>query len=103
MRVPDGTDYVEFMLYRKLPATFGRQNHVALDVPDMAAAVAALESRPAFKTYGKPLAQHLGINGKRQVNLFDPDGTRVELMEPFTADGKPVPPSTAPPPPPAHP
>jgi lactoylglutathione lyase len=103
MRVPDGTDYVEFMLYRKLPATFGDKNHIALDVPDMAAAIAALESRPAFKTYAKPLAPHLGVNGKRQVNLFDPDGTRVELMEPFTADGKPVPPSTAPPPPPAHP
>jgi catechol 2,3-dioxygenase-like lactoylglutathione lyase family enzyme len=102
MRVPDGTDYVEFMLYRKLPETFGSSNHVALEVPDMAAAVAALQSRPAFASYGKPLAIHLGKNGKRQVNLFDPDGTRVELMEPFTADGKPVPSSTAPPPQAAH-
>jgi lactoylglutathione lyase len=103
LRVPDGTDYVELMLYRTLPATYGSSNHVALEVPDMAAAVAALQSRPVFNAYGKPLAIHLGKNGKRQVNLFDPDGTRVELMEPFTADGKPVPPSTAPPPPPAHP
>jgi lactoylglutathione lyase len=102
LRVPDGTDYVEFMLYRTLPATYGSSNHVALEVPDMAAAVAALQSRPAFKTYAKPLAPHAGKNGKRQANLFDPDGTRVELMEPFTADGKPVPSSTAPPPPPAH-
>jgi catechol 2,3-dioxygenase-like lactoylglutathione lyase family enzyme len=102
MRVPDGTDYVEFMLYRKLPATFGDKNHIALEVPDLAAAVAALQARPAFKAYGKPLAIHTGINGKRQLNLYDPDGTRIELMEPFTADGKPVPPSTAPPPPPAH-
>ena len=45
---------------------------------------------------------HLGKNGKRQVNLYDPDGTRVELMEAQTADGKPVPSSTAPPPPPSH-
>jgi lactoylglutathione lyase len=44
----------------------------------------------------------VGKNGKRQVNLYDPDGTRVELMEAQTADGKPVPPSTAPPPAPAH-
>jgi hypothetical protein len=36
------------------------------------------------------------------VNLYDPDGTRVELMEPFTADGKPVTPSAAPPPAAAH-
>jgi catechol 2,3-dioxygenase-like lactoylglutathione lyase family enzyme len=102
MQVPDGTDYVEFMLYRKLPATFGDKNHIALEVPDLASAVTALEGRPAFKTYGKPLTIHTGINGKRQVNLFDPDGTRVELMEPVTANGKPVPSSSAPPPPPSH-
>jgi lactoylglutathione lyase len=101
MRVPDGTDYVEFMLYSRLPATFGSDNHVALEVPSLAAAVADLEARPAFKTYAKPIAPHVGKNGKRQANLFDPDGTRVELMEPVTADGKPVPSSTAPPPPPA--
>jgi hypothetical protein len=38
----------------------------------------------------------LGINRKRQANLFDPDGTRTELMEPNTIDGKPTPSSTAP-------
>jgi lactoylglutathione lyase len=105
LRVPDGTDYIELMLYAKLPATFGTQNHTSLRVPDMQKAIADLESRPGYKaylTYGKPLEVHVGVNGKRQVNLYDPDGTRVELMEPFTADGKPVPPSAAPPPPPAH-
>jgi lactoylglutathione lyase len=103
LRVPDGTDYIELMLYRTLPATYGSSNHIALEVPDLAAAVTALQSRPAFKTYTRPLTPHTGVNGKRQLNLYDPDGTRVELMEPFTADGKPVPSSTAPPPPPAHP
>ena len=39
---------------------------------------------------------HVGKNGKRQVNLYDPDGTRVELMEPKTVDGKAVASSTAP-------
>lgn len=104
MRVPDGNDYVEFMLYRSLPSPdkWGTRNHIALAVPDMAKAVAVLEARPAFKTYGKPLTIATGINGKRQVNLYDPDGTRVELMEPFTVTGKPTPSSTAPPPPPSH-
>jgi hypothetical protein len=37
------------------------------------------------------------------VNLFDPDGTRVEIMEGHTVDGKPVPPSTAPAPIPDNP
>ncbi len=102
MRVPDGTDYVEFMLYRKLPGTFGTKNHVALLVPDVQKAVDDLEARPAFKTYGKELKAAVGINQKRQVNIYDPDGTRVELMEGNTITGKPTPPSTAPPPPPAH-
>jgi lactoylglutathione lyase len=32
------------------------------------------------------------------MNLFDPDGTRIELMEPGTVDGAPAPSSIAPPP-----
>ena len=104
MRVPDGVDYVEFMLYRPPldVKSYGSKNHLALAVPDIDKAVAALEARPAYKAYGKPLVPHLGVNRKRQVNLFDPDRTRVEVMEPFTIDGTPTPPSNAPPPPPAH-
>jgi catechol 2,3-dioxygenase-like lactoylglutathione lyase family enzyme len=102
MKVPDGDDYVEFMLYRDQPTKFGTKNHIALAVPNMDKAVAELESRPAFKTYGKDLTIATGVNQKRQVNIYDPDGTRVELMEPFTVTGKPTPASTAPPPPPAH-
>ena len=26
----------------------------------------------------------IGVNNRWQLNLFDPDGTRVELMEPWT-------------------
>jgi lactoylglutathione lyase len=93
------------MLYDKTPSGFGTKNHVSLLVPDVEKAVAEIESRPAYKdyqTHAKPLVVQVGKNGKRQVNLYDPDGTRVELMEAQTADGKPAPPSTAPPPPPAH-
>lgn len=104
MRVPDGDDYVEFMLYRTPPTKeqLGGKNHTSLEVTDVPKAVSILEARPAYKVYGQPLPVRIGRNGKRQVNIFDPDGTRVELMEPHTADGKPVPPSTAPPPPPSH-
>jgi lactoylglutathione lyase len=102
MKVPDGDDYVEFMLYRNAPSKFGTKNHISLVVPDINKAVAELESRPYFKTYGKDLTIATGVNRKRQVNMYDPDGTRVEIMEPFTVTGKPTPPSTAPPPPPAH-
>jgi lactoylglutathione lyase len=102
MRVPDGEDYVEFMLYRNKPDKFGTKNHISLEVPDVAKSVAILESRPAFKTYGKELTVATGINQKRQVNIYDPDGTRVELMEPITVTGKPTPSSTAPPPSPSQ-
>lgn len=102
MRVPDGEDYVEFMLYKDAPTKFGTKNHISLEVPSVAKAVATLESRPAFKTYGKDLTIAVGINQKRQVNIYDPDGTRVELMESNTITGNPTPSSTAPPPPPAH-
>jgi catechol 2,3-dioxygenase-like lactoylglutathione lyase family enzyme len=104
MQVPDGTDYVEFMLYRNLPepSQWGGKNHISLVVPDIAKSVATLQSRPAYKSYGRELKIATGVNGKRQVNMFDPDGTRVEIMEPTTVTGKPTPPSTAPPPPPSH-
>ena len=100
MRVPEGTDYLEFMLYTDKPAPDrrGTAHHLCLLVPDAAIAVAELESRPARTAYARTIEVRTGINRKRQVNLFDPDGTRVELMEPDTVDGKPAPPSTLPPP-----
>lgn len=105
LQVPDGKDYIELMLYNKTPTGYGTKNHVSLVAPDVQKAVAELESRPAYKTYlthAKPLQVQVGKNGKRQVNLYDPDGTRVELMEAQTVDGQPRASSTAPPPPPAH-
>ena len=103
MRVPDGDDYVEFMLYKDLPPVdkWGVKNHVSLTVPSVQKAIETLDARPAYKdylNYAKPPQMQVGVNQQRQVNLFDPDGTRVELMEPDTINGKPTPSSTAPPP-----
>ncbi len=100
MKVPDGDDYVEFMLYNELPEPTkrGSAHHICLFVPDMEKAKADLASRPAAKNYTKPMEIRTGTNRKRQMNLYDPDGTRVELMEPVTIDGKPAPSATAPPP-----
>jgi len=60
--------------------------------------VAILEARRAKAGYERPMDIRTGVNRKRQCNLYDPDGTRVELMEPNTVDGKPAPSSTLPPP-----
>ena len=100
MKVPDGGDYVEFMLYgaRPAPNERGTQHHICLEVPDLAKAQALLEARPYRASYPRPLEPRVGTNRKRQLNLYDPDGTRVELMEPGTVDGPPAPSSTAPPP-----
>lgn len=98
MRVPDGTDYIELMLYsRKMDMEqLGAKNHVCLVVPDVEEAVAAIKARPARKSYTRAIEIRIGVNGKRQTNLYDPDGTRIEIMEPNTFDGRPVPSSTAP-------
>lgn len=100
MRVPDGSDYLEFMLYSKPPDArdLGVKNHICLVTPDIEKAVAKLKGRARAASYTQPIEIRVGKNGKRQANLFDPDGTRIELMEPNTFDGKAVPSSTAFPP-----
>ena len=100
MRVPDGDDYVELMLYSEpqTEADLGVKNHICLLVEDLDKTVATLRERAPKVGYSRPIEIRTGRNGKRQANLFDPDGTRVEIMEPQPADGRPVPSSTAPPP-----
>ena len=98
----EGDSYLELMLYNKIPAPDGRgtKNHVSLTVPDAEKAVGELKKRAARGLYtppeGKPMEIQVGVNRKRQINLYDPDGTRVELMEANTVDGKRAPNSTAP-------
>lgn len=77
--------------------TYGTKNHLALEGPDCARAVAILKARPAAKEF-RMEDMKVGVNRKRQVNVYDPDGSRVELLEPTTIDGKPTPPSVARPP-----
>ena len=100
MRVPDGTDWVEFMLYDKMPtlAHVGVSHHYCLITPDVTQASALLSGRPlpAGATYAPAFI--VGTDKKRQIHAFDPDGTRVEIMEPGPADGIPAPSSAAPPP-----
>ena len=57
----------------------GVLNHISLGVADMKKAQAILESH-GWKPHGDEKAQ-MGKDGKWQLNLFDPDLTRIELME----------------------
>jgi lactoylglutathione lyase len=100
VKFPETEDYVEFMLYSELPAPDkrGKQHHLCLVVPDVEKAKALLEPRAARIGYMRSMDIATGVNRKRQLNVWDPDGTRVELMEPRTVDGLPAASSTAPPP-----
>jgi catechol 2,3-dioxygenase-like lactoylglutathione lyase family enzyme len=82
IQVPDGTDWLEYMLNQPMQAslrTTGVMNHISLGVADMKKSQAALESH-GWKAHGDEKAQ-MGKDGKWQLNLFDPDLTRIELME----------------------
>ena len=83
MQVPNGTDWVEYMLY--LPANpslaqLGSANHLAPGVTSVAALQAKLEAR-GWKPAPNKNPQVLGVDGKMQLDLTDPDGTRIEFME----------------------
>jgi catechol 2,3-dioxygenase-like lactoylglutathione lyase family enzyme len=82
MQVPDGTDWLEYMMHAATtptPAESGVLNHFALAVSDIHQAADVLQQR-GWRPSPRSKAQ-LGRDGKWQLNLYDPNGTRVELME----------------------
>lgn len=82
MRVPDGPDWIEYMMHSPAPpsaAESGVLNHFALGVKDIHQAAEMLQQR-GWQPSARSKAQ-LGRDGKWQLNLYDPNGTRVELME----------------------
>jgi lactoylglutathione lyase len=86
MKLPDSTDYVEYMLVsgKVDRQRLGVLHHLALQVADMQRALEALRERPGgwdSKTVRPP---QVGRNNRWQLNMYDPDGSRTELMEPFT-------------------
>jgi catechol 2,3-dioxygenase-like lactoylglutathione lyase family enzyme len=80
MRVPDGTDWLEYMLnvHNPDPHTLGVMHHLSLGVPNIQAGYKVALER-GYKGKEKP---QIGRDGKWQYNLYDPNFTRVELMEP---------------------
>jgi lactoylglutathione lyase len=98
LRVPEGSDYIELMLYAARPslAQLHVLNHLCLEVPDAATAAETLKARTLPQGCPAPTPIRTGKNGKRQINGYDPDGTRVEVMEANTTDGRPVASSEAP-------
>jgi lactoylglutathione lyase len=75
-------DYIELMLYSTPPdrQRLGSMHHICLEVQSIEEPWKALRQR------GVPDEQRhqprVGRNGRWLLNVFDPDGTRTELMEP---------------------
>jgi catechol 2,3-dioxygenase-like lactoylglutathione lyase family enzyme len=83
MQVPDGTDWIEYML--NLPkhptaAQLDSANHIAPGVTHVADLQRQLEQR-GWQAPGGRDPKILGVDGKLQLDLHDPDGTRIEFME----------------------
>jgi catechol 2,3-dioxygenase-like lactoylglutathione lyase family enzyme len=80
MQVPEGTDWVEYMLNISPTAdkhTLGVMNHISLGVPDIHAISDAV-TKAGIKLTEQP---KIGRDGKWQLNIYDADQTRVEFME----------------------
>jgi catechol 2,3-dioxygenase-like lactoylglutathione lyase family enzyme len=87
MQVPEGTDWVEYMLNISPTAdkhTLGVMNHISIGVPDIHA-ISDQVTKAGIKPNETP---KIGRDGKWQLNLYDADLTRVEFME-FTPKAKP--------------
>jgi catechol 2,3-dioxygenase-like lactoylglutathione lyase family enzyme len=96
LQLPDGRDWLEYMVVGTpdttgipadmKPSDVGVLNHFALGVRDTRAAYTLLWNGDRLQ--GQEQTPKIGRDAKWQLNLFDPDGTRAELME-FHAIGKP--------------
>ena len=87
IQVPDGDNWIEYML--NIPANadhkeLGVQNHFSLGVKAAQAAAAQLRKHGLQKFDGP----EIGRDGKNSLDAYDPDATRVEVME-FTPAQKP--------------
>ena len=87
-QVPNGHDWLEYMMVGDGSTTplshisqneIGVLNHFSLGVKNMEQAVTILYQQDRLPP--RHDGPQMGKDGKWQANLYDPDGTRVELME----------------------
>lgn len=83
LQVPEGTDWLEYMLNQPRATAdlrlLGVLNHFSLGTERMQTVLAQLQANGCE---GKDCtAIQAGRDGKIQLNLYDPDRTRVEYME----------------------
>ncbi|MGN6370966.1 MAG: VOC family protein [Phycisphaerae bacterium] len=71
-QVPEGTDFIELMLYSDLPdpTKRGTAHHLCLEVPDIEKARAILAERAPTIGYTRPLTIQTGVNRKRTLRAL---------------------------------
>ena len=80
LQIPNGPDWIEYML--NIPANadhkeLGVQNHFSFGVKNVHEAAAKLKAN-GLQTFDGP---EVGRDGKDSLDAYDPDGTRVEVMD----------------------
>jgi catechol 2,3-dioxygenase-like lactoylglutathione lyase family enzyme len=89
LQVPNGTDWIEYMLHIPADASLksvGVQDHFSLGTANMDTVLAQLKANGC--TDAVCSKTQIGLDGKMQLNLYDPDLSRLEFME-FTPRQKP--------------
>jgi len=115
IKVPDGQDWLEYMVVGSpdgagIPTgmsagDLGVLDHFALGVRDMRQTYTALWNGKRLDGQKPDALPKIGLDAKWQLNLLDPDGTRAEFMEfmpigtpccsPFTAEHVDAPPAAS--------
>ena len=94
LQPPDSHDWIEYMLEAThgnddpgsgIPANMtqnflGVLNHVALGVPSVPDAYNVLEAGKRLEGRHDGRPTKVGLDGKYEFNMYDPDGVRLELM-----------------------
>jgi catechol 2,3-dioxygenase-like lactoylglutathione lyase family enzyme len=97
-QVPDGSDWLEYMVQKPadghgIPSWMSQQtagvlDHFSLGVANIEATYTTLWTGGRLQGQDPNSLPKIGRDAKWQLNLYDPDGTRAEIME-FHAIGQP--------------
>jgi catechol 2,3-dioxygenase-like lactoylglutathione lyase family enzyme len=83
MGIPESTDYIEYMIIDDAvtPTRLHSAHHICLLVPELQKTIDILRDKQFGWRVDNP---KIGRNRRWLMNLYDADGTRIELMEPHT-------------------
>jgi catechol 2,3-dioxygenase-like lactoylglutathione lyase family enzyme len=83
LETPDGSDYIELIPFAGVPspADLRAQTHFSLLTANVQQTVTTLQSRASTGLLSSSLAVETGGNLPPRINVFDPDGARIEIME----------------------